>query len=271
MKLVASIMLARLSAEVSSKSGQCVTFEEEARFRMQNCVRLPIAFWLFTDPTVQCHVGPCFLSKVLQVVEPDWELDNGLHWAASAQQRAEIDAFFTLDWHKDFLSELEGLAISKCREKAGLISEYDFKVDLQRFWGEHSLGELKVEWLLIARGGLPGAGFDVGCGLDRVFNFALRHGIVHPHRNGATKACMRKILIYGDKSTEYELLMVSSVLEGQRVARRSSKLRGGGAKKAAGKPPVNDLSSKRQQRTYLEQQCESAHSFTKEESGPVLH
>jgi len=105
-------------------------FEEEARFWMQNCVRLPIAFWLFTDP----KVGPYFLSKVLEVVEPDWEIVDDLEWAASAQEQTEIDAFFTLEWHADFLRELTELGISKCRKKDGLISEYDFKADLKRFW-----------------------------------------------------------------------------------------------------------------------------------------
>ena len=86
---------------------------------------------------------------------------------------------------------------------------------------------------------------------------------------------MRKILIYGDKTMdllrhEHKLMMVNSVLEEQRIARRSSELRGEGAQKAAGVPLVNDLSSKRQQRLYMQQFCATAHSFTPEGSDGAL-
>ena len=69
---------------------------------------------------------------------------------------------------------------------------------------------------------------------------------MHSHRNGATEACMRKILIYGDKSMgllrqESKLLMNDTVLEEQRVARRQPELRREGSKKDAGKLLVNDL------------------------------
>ena len=60
--------------------------------------------------------------------------------------------------------------------------------------------DFKEQWLHIISGGLEECGFDVGCRVDDIFDFALRHKIVHSHRNGATEACMRKLLIYGDKS-----------------------------------------------------------------------
>ena len=224
----------KLENQVNSAA---TVFEEETRFWFQQSMRLPTVFWLFTD----LEVGPYFLSKVLQVVMPDCgqQLEVGHSWAASDEQQAEIDLLFTTEWHAQYLRGLKDLALSKCQKNQDLVEEYDFKADLICFWLKHDLQQFEDQWLSIVNGSLAQLGFDIGSGVDDVFKFALRHGIVHSHRNGATEACMRKLLIYGDKSMdllrhECKLLMNDTVLEQDRIARRQPELRCDGAKKQAG-------------------------------------
>ena len=254
------------------------TFELETRFWMQANVRLPTMFWLCTDS----EVGPYFLAKVLAIVQPSWrlELPRRPPWAASAAQQAEIDNVLTPEWHSTVLQGLKQLALAKSQKNTGLIDAYDCKAELKAFWTKHQLGttELKPQWLRIARGQLDYTmdGFDHGCGVDGVFQVALRHGIVHPHRNGKTEACMNMLLRYGNKRLELlrqerKFQIIGCILEPQRLARRRSQLRRAGTMRDAGKMLVVDLGNKAQQRMYLTQLLELANSFTSEELAGAQH
>ena len=94
-------------------SSAATVFEEETRFGMQDSMRLPTLFWLFTDP----NVGPYFLSKVVQVVQPNWILPINPCWAASDEEQAEIDLLFTDEFHRQFLIGLKQLALNKCLQE----------------------------------------------------------------------------------------------------------------------------------------------------------
>lgn len=211
---------------------------------------------------------------MLSHVQPGWDLGPLDEGRATAEERAVVDRLFNDDWQDQYWDGLHQLAKEKSQGKFAPPESYNFRAELGTFWRTHRLGstQYKQEWLKIVNGDVPL--IDSGCGVDNVFQFILRHGMLHSHTNYGCEAQMRRISVYGDAqldglANEMKLLLNDWVLQHDRIARRQPQMRQLDGLHA-GKQLEKDMGNKQQATSFLNQLLSTAHGFDRSECEGAL-